>query len=81
MSDVPFVDTAREATETARGKAKGLLPWLPDPYVCDECSAYCEPTTEFVEAQAMPMPVWKCGDCGSRYHREESESLSFDMWG
>ena len=78
MSELPFVETAQEATETIKGKARGkLLDWLPRHYCT--CGQPCEATTEYVEEQAMPVPIWKC-ECGKRYYREEDNPVSADMW-
>ena len=68
LSDLP--QFAREAAETVREESKTLIPWLPDPYVCDDCGRYCDAEREFVANQAMVMDVWVC-ECGRRYHRDE----------
>lgn len=68
MSDLPTLDGADDAVQ----KAKGLLPWLDDPYVCDHCGQYCLAETEYVAEQAMYEDVWVCPteDCDSRYYRD-----------
>ncbi len=61
-----------DAKKTAREGARKLVPWLPDPHVCDHCGSYCNAEEQFVESQAIPMKVWQCPneDCGARYYRE-----------
>lgn len=75
MSDnIPFVDTDNPA-EQAKNTVKGLLPWLPDPYVCDECGAYCKATQAYDKNTGAfhnqgYRPAWECPECGNEYIRE-----------
>jgi len=64
--DLPTLDADGETVE----KAKGLIPWLPDPKRCD-CGALCLSDTQFVASQAMHMDVWDCPECEKRYYRDE----------
>lgn len=74
------IQAAENAVESATQSAKGkLLDWLPH-YNCDNCGAICEAKTEFVTRQATHLPVWKCPECGKRYHQDEDNPLSFEMW-
>jgi DNA-directed RNA polymerase subunit RPC12/RpoP len=66
MSNLPTLDDAQEAVE----KATGLIPWLEDPYECDNCGAYCEADTQYVGQVAEYTEVWDCPECSSRYFRE-----------
>lgn len=68
MSDLP--EFARDTAETVERQGKVLIPWLPDPYTCDDCGAYCDATEEYVDQQAMIVDVWKCPECESRYYRD-----------
>lgn len=76
MVDIPDLDPTDEIQE----KATQFIPWLPNPKTCEECGAVCEPTTAFVEQQALIMPIYECPDCGQRYFREEENPLTADMW-
>jgi len=62
-------DVINPDTDT-RQNARRLIPWLPDPHQCD-CGVYCEAKDEFVQEQAMIMPVWVCPECESRFYRGE----------
>jgi len=68
MSDLPTLDDAQDAVE----KATGLIPWLEDPYECDNCGTFCEADTQYVGQQAAYTDVWVCPneDCSSRYYRD-----------
>jgi hypothetical protein len=55
----------------------GLIPWLPTPHRC-ECGAYCTADVQYVESQGMPVDVWVCPDCETRYYRDE-DSLTGDI--
>lgn len=73
------IEAAEKATESVKRKARGkLLDWLPH-HACEDCGAICEATTEYVESQAMYMPVWKC-ECGKRYYREDENPVTASMW-
>ena len=61
------VEKARETVQEGRR----LIPWLPDPHRC-ECGALCYAEHDYVESQAMVMPIWECRECGKRYYRDES---------
>jgi len=63
------IKEAQEAAESARETVKNLCPWLPDPYQCDDCGAYCDSTEGYVQEQAMVTDTWTCPDCGQRYYR------------
>lgn len=58
-----------KGVEEASNQAKNLIPWLPDPHTCS-CGVYTDATVEYVERQAMPVKIWKCPSCGSRYYRD-----------
>lgn len=76
------IEAAENAVESVRDAARGaLLDWL-DHYECDHCGAVCTAETEYVERQADYLPVWKCPeeDCNARFHREEGNPLSAEMW-
>ena len=64
--DIPDPDS-EQITE----KAKGLIPWLPDPHEC-ECGTYCESDVEYVGQMAEYSKVWVCPECGNRYFRERA---------
>ncbi len=70
MSD--YLDNLKNGVEQAREQSKELIPWLPDPYICDHCGAYCEPSEEFVDdaGHVGYTEVWVCPECGARYYRE-----------
>ena len=73
------IEAAEKATESVKRKARGkLLDWLPH-HACEDCGAICEATTEYVESQAMYMPVWKC-ECGKRYYRGDGNPVTANMW-
>jgi len=63
------IKEAQEAAESARETVKNLCPWLPDPYQCDDCGAYCDATEGYVREQAMVVDTWTCPECGQRYYR------------
>jgi len=65
------IKEAQEKADTARETVKNLCPWLPDPYQCDDCGAYCDATEGYVQAQAMVVDIWQCPneECGQRYYR------------
>jgi len=71
MVDLPDLsESASEAESTVRN----LIPWLPDPYVCDACGAYCLATQAYDSRTGAfhnqgYRPVWECPDCGSEYSR------------
>ena len=86
MSGLPFVDTAKSAAETASGRVKGLVPWLPSPHECD-CGALCEATRVYDPDQAAfypetngKVPAWECPECGAAYRREENDGYTFSPW-
>jgi len=66
MDSLP--ELARDATEAVKGRARNLLPWLPDPYSCDECGSLCNaefvynPKTAAFDQGACP--AWVCPSCG-----------------
>ena len=73
------IEAAEQATESVKRKARGkLLDWLPRHYCT--CGEPCEATTEFVESQAMYMPVYRCPECGKRYYREDENPVTASMW-
>lgn len=71
--DLP--ELARDGAESVKAKATSVIPWLPDPWVC-ECGGACVADTQFVEEQAMYVQVWQCRECKRRYYRDENSSVS-----
>jgi len=71
--DLP--ELARDGAESVKAKATSVIPWLPDPWVC-ECGGACVADMQFVEEQAMPVQVWQCRECKRRYYRDENSSVS-----
>lgn len=72
MSELPTLDKARE---TAKSKAKTLVPWLSDPLTCPECGKYMDATRVYDPQQAAfyPMgeaPAWTCDECDVQLRRE-----------
>lgn len=71
--DIPELTT--ETASKAKNKTKNLIPWLPDPYICDECEVYCDaertydPQTAAFHPNGMA-PSWVCPECGTAYRRE-----------
>ena len=63
------IEAAEKAVDSAKSATKNLCPWLPDPHTCQECGAYCDATTDYVQQQAMVVEIWECPDCGSRFYR------------
>ena len=66
------IQEASEAAESAVEQGKVLCPWLPDPKRCEACGAYCDATEEYVDTQAMVVPIWKCPTegCAKSYYRD-----------
>lgn len=73
------IRAAEQATDTIRRKARNVLDWL-DHHECPDCGAYCRAEREYVAEQAMPMNVWVCPECDTRFYRREEQPYSFDMW-
>lgn len=77
MSDTPFVPSElSEVAKQAKGTARSLLPWLPDPFECPDCGVFCEATRVYDPQQAAfhPMgmcPAWECPECEMYYRRDE----------
>jgi hypothetical protein len=68
MVDKPIQKAIEGGIEAVEQETKNLCPWLPDPHKCD-CGAYCDATRDYVESQAMVLPIWKCPECNARYYR------------
>lgn len=74
------IEAAENAVENVKQTARGkLLSWLPR-FTCTKCGALCESDVQFVERQADYLPVWECPECESRYHRDDNNPLSANMW-
>jgi len=57
-------------------RAKSLLPWLPDPYECPECSRLCDADHTYSPQEAAfhpggMVPSWYCKECDTHYRRVE----------
>ena len=65
----------KESVEETVGQGKRLIPWLPDPHECPDCSVYCDATHGYVEEQACYMDTWTCPSCSKRFYRDENDGL------
>lgn len=83
MSNIPFVDTEADGQNLTQ-RARGLIPWLPDPHECPYCGVFCVTGVGYDPLQAAfhggQSPVWRCRECGREYRREEGSPLSANMW-
>jgi len=71
MVDVPsFGQSDSKSVESVSERAKGLIPWLPDPYKCDDCNSTCEAAVTFDPTLCEPVKCWTCSNCGSTFYRE-----------
>lgn len=75
MSKVPFVDDDSNVSDAVSKATKTLVPWLPDPYTCDDCGVYCDAVRAYDPEQAAfypngEAPAWECPECEATYRRE-----------
>jgi hypothetical protein len=71
MVDIPeFGDGDSSTVESVSERAKGLVPWLPDPYRCDNCDSLCKASVTWDPQMCDYMDSWECPECGSAYYRE-----------
>lgn len=77
--DLRPIQAARDAADSVREQARSLIPWLPQ-FQCDACGTHCDADVQYVDSQAMPVAVWDCPECDRRFHRDEGNPLTADMW-
>lgn len=66
------LDDVVEGVESVKNRGRELLPWMPDPFVCDDCRVYCEATRVYDPQLVDAVDAWECPDCGSRFYRDDS---------
>ena len=63
------IKEAAESASEAVEQSKVLCPWLPDPEPCPHCKRHMDATEEYVDQQAMVVPIWRCPECEYRAYR------------
>jgi hypothetical protein len=63
------IEKAKDTAQEAISDGKVLCPWLPDPPRCPHDKSHMDAVTEFVVEQGMPVPIWRCDECGYREYR------------
>lgn len=69
--DLPSLSADTDSLSDVSNSVKGLLPWLPDPYRCDDCGVFCEASASYDYQMYEYTPSWECPECNSKYRRVE----------
>ena len=63
------LEKAEKAVDSAKSATKNLCPWLEPPFKCPQCNVYCDAEVDYVREQAIPVKIWRCTECNSRFYR------------
>lgn len=59
-----------DTAESVRENVKTLVPWLPKPFECPNCSRYCDAVVTYDPHMVEYTDAWRCPECSNEFYRE-----------